>query len=236
MYVTAQFVRNARGQHGVNVFAFVHGKTPLPTTARGEPDVAQVAEFEPGRCVDEHVELTPGGNVVEAYLDVVAPDRFSKARVHEAIDRLQEEIRHPQGPWTVVDRRVGVRFYATPGSDQPQTVGDALARLRERALAVIDRWESLEKNPPGPFIIWLRVLPFGLELSLPPATRARLPRALHRLGKCLLPFEALHAFPGGSRAAVIESSLAFLGLRGKQVREAGLRLVDPETGAELLSA
>jgi hypothetical protein len=237
MYLTAQLVRRSDGETGVNAFAFVHGNTPLPLTTRGEPDVGYVAEHEPGRCVAEQTELTPGGNSVDAYLDVAARDHVSGLEVQDALQALARAIPGAQGPWTIAHPRVAARLHvSTTAILSGARADDVFVRLQEPVLTMLGRWESFASNAPGPYVIWLRALPGGLELSFPPATRSRLRRSARLLERCFLPSENLGAFPGGARRAIIESALAFLGRGKKRVRaEGGLRFVDPETLAELFS-
>jgi hypothetical protein len=73
MYVTAQHVisaprANGRHDEGINAFFYMHGPHAWDDPAPFMP------ETNPGVITDDRIEVTPGGNRVRSYLDIVAPD------------------------------------------------------------------------------------------------------------------------------------------------------------------
>jgi len=258
VFLTAQLVRTADGHEGINAFAFLHGNIALPVGRDGAPDVAYVAEFEPGRCVLEDAEIPPGGNVVLAYIDVAARDDTPDSQVKRVLDSLRRDEATPDCMFADAPNAEGVsraaawyrpmirrdeksavvlRFSILGQSVAPLKYTDVFSRLRVRIMELIRSRAQMGRHPPGPYVLWLRALPGGMELSLPAATRARLPRSAARIGRLLLPADLLVHFPGEVRAALVEGALALLGRDRKRVRtEGGMRFVDPESGRELFKA
>ncbi|MCK5805861.1 MAG: hypothetical protein KAI66_23725, partial [Lentisphaeria bacterium] len=70
MYLTAHRVWSPSNQEGINVFRHWHGSDhPWPENPAGLP------EDDPG-LIDPsvvHTPISPGGNRVRAYLDILAP-------------------------------------------------------------------------------------------------------------------------------------------------------------------
>lgn len=72
MYLTAQRIRGPGGDEDVHAFLHLHDLPACPFPAE---DPLSVPEGKPGRLVAHSQQrLTPGGNAVVAYLDVIAAD------------------------------------------------------------------------------------------------------------------------------------------------------------------
>ncbi|HEY3356067.1 MAG TPA: hypothetical protein VGQ83_22635 [Polyangia bacterium] len=136
MYVTAHWVKR-QDEEGINAFLHAHGGTPLPTDVGL---LSRVPEETPGRLVAQRAQLPPGGNVVRAYLDVVAPDGTSVVEVRGVLDQLAEDLHERRNP-TVFHRgsvlvRFGVEiglervrdtYYGTLSESLLELLGDELA-------------------------------------------------------------------------------------------------------------
>jgi hypothetical protein len=93
MYLTAHRVFSRRiNQSGVNAFLYEHGTKPPEGVDWGSPDVARVANFEPGTLVNQRVALPVGGNEVQAYLDVAAADGTSGEEIERALDVTERRL------------------------------------------------------------------------------------------------------------------------------------------------
>lgn len=87
MYITAVWLRSARKQRGVNVYVHWHPD--------GLPEAPWRIANDPGPDARElrREELRPGGNQVEAYIDMVlADDDYSVDRVKKALDQMTRVI------------------------------------------------------------------------------------------------------------------------------------------------
>ena len=139
MYLTSQRVRRTDGAStGVNVFLHSHvDDAPISTEGDFHKVLKEITESHPGRLIDQHVELKPGGNTVLSYLDIVAPDNAKHDEIESAL--LGFEGAAAQGPWPVSDRigRVIVSFGVVFGLGGLEA--GEFARLREAALTVLAR-------------------------------------------------------------------------------------------------
>ncbi|MCE9636586.1 MAG: hypothetical protein K8T90_12850 [Planctomycetes bacterium] len=234
MYLTAMLVRTAVGDEGINAFAYAHRGHVIPSLADGSPDISRVAEFEPGECIEEVADVRPGGNSVVGYLDVVAPDDATRAEVEATLVQLRGAIARPKSPWTVFDGRVGARLGVALGVDTEARAGSAFQRLADRVVRLLPLRDDGQFPSPQACGVWVRVLPGRVELSLPPASRARTINKLSGDARVVLSSEALMAFPGGLQQALIEGALMlFPGVPRDTALTGGVRFIDPETGVTL---
>lgn len=93
MYLTAHRVRADSGRRGAspsgfNAFAYLHGEQPVPASL----SIDEVAETAPGEMVEQSVEVPPGGNFVDSYLDVVASDELGRDRLRQLLDALADDV------------------------------------------------------------------------------------------------------------------------------------------------
>jgi hypothetical protein len=92
MYVTAMRVRAPDGRVGINVALYRHLATDLPAHTwdlPGREALDLIATEKPGKRVAHRVDVAPGGNHVEAFIDVVAPDGTSVDAIAHALDALR---------------------------------------------------------------------------------------------------------------------------------------------------
>ncbi|MBI3183016.1 MAG: hypothetical protein HYZ28_12840 [Myxococcales bacterium] len=93
MLLTAQRVRSPWSRkEGINAFLFHHGAESAARIDWATPDLERVLQEEPGELVAELVDVVPGGNAVESYLDVLAPDGTSKQVILAELSRTTPEL------------------------------------------------------------------------------------------------------------------------------------------------
>lgn len=148
MYVTAQRVRSAHGEVGINAFLYLHGTDGIP-----DGDVEDLVAKPPGSRQHQLVSVRPGGNAVDSYLDVVTPDDVSedelRAFLQDCAGALPEQPKpaHPvrrDRTWNSDDGNVVARFNWS--SRIPRTAGDELSRLAERVLSVIEDFRASDRG------------------------------------------------------------------------------------------
>ncbi|HEX7477300.1 MAG TPA: hypothetical protein VF331_05800 [Polyangiales bacterium] len=94
MYLSAQHVRSLEGAEGLNAFHFSHGAyiwEGLPP--QGIPDQ------DPGMLVAQSITVTPPGNLVRAYLDIVTPDETPWNEIRPAFITFVSEAQGTPLPW-----------------------------------------------------------------------------------------------------------------------------------------
>lgn len=72
MYLTTHRVRSLRGLVGINGALYLHGSEQPPTATPEE--LEHIVNTEPGTLARTRTDVAPGGNAVEAFLDIVGPD------------------------------------------------------------------------------------------------------------------------------------------------------------------
>lgn len=75
MRLVAQRVISTRGLQGVNAFCFLHGGYVWL-----DRPPAQILEA-PGELVNSNIIVTPPGNRVQSYLDIVTPDQTPNQKI-----------------------------------------------------------------------------------------------------------------------------------------------------------
>lgn len=91
MYATAHRVLARRSQQqGINAFLHLHDSSSEVVDWRSPDRFAVVTEQNPGRLVNEVIEIIPGGNEVQSHLDVVAPDGTPLDAVRAALAKAAE--------------------------------------------------------------------------------------------------------------------------------------------------
>lgn len=155
MYLTAQRVRSPRGDSGINVALHAHAGTNLSAdtwSLEARALLDRVTTQENGNTIAAQLAIVPGGNSVESFLDVIAPDGTSEGDIEAALGALRSRVAR-EGRCFL---RVGVvvaEFSTDPGTADPVAAFDALS---ERALA-------LYRNPVEP--PWLRTEPLVVEVA-----------------------------------------------------------------------
>ena len=173
MYLTAQRVRSQE-KTGVNVFAYRHGAGRTPIGSDGYPDLTKIATTTPGVLIYEGVQVKPGGNRVESYLEVAADDNLSLAMVVANLRTIEaDDIAHDSLPWEWRSNIAPVilRFYATtPG----QASRDEFLQLSQR---LMEEFEKLWPSRAGePYRFRLEQTSGGYTLRCDPDTLSRLQR------------------------------------------------------------
>ena len=132
MYLCSQrVVRPATGAEGINAFRYIHG----PQQWLGEPPRSHRPEVKPGVLEAELVTVSPPGNRVRSYLDVVAPDGTKPNAVAIAALRPPLVINRFPVEWT--HGNVWCRF-AVDGS----LVGSWKQELELLAYRFVELWKS----------------------------------------------------------------------------------------------
>lgn len=132
IYITAQLVHFRKmGVSSINVYRHRPGGCLAPNENPGFA-VEKVSE-EPGQVVAVNVTVPPGGNAVEAYLDVVANDDLDIEMLDRVIDGFRlaldsvsshELVRRDESTSTVV------RYYFRPSLDRFQTYNQLATAVR----------------------------------------------------------------------------------------------------------
>lgn len=73
MYLTVQQVRSPRGESGINGAVYVH-RADHGHALWNPPVLRDIVDSNLGQQIVARVDVAPGGNAVEAFLDVVGPD------------------------------------------------------------------------------------------------------------------------------------------------------------------
>jgi hypothetical protein len=109
MYLTAQHVRSSSGQEGINAFRYSHGGYLW----HGIPPPG-IPEQNPGELVEQIIEVTPPGNVVRSYLDLIAPDEVMWPEIRPAFFAFVGQAQRQRFPWQGIfgrcSFRVGIEF------------------------------------------------------------------------------------------------------------------------------
>jgi len=94
MYLSAQRVRSPRGARGINIAIYRHGGADFSAESWALPAaelLRRVTEEQPGKRWIERVDVAPGGNSVESFLDLVAPDDTPADALDQAIAALRPQ-------------------------------------------------------------------------------------------------------------------------------------------------
>ena len=95
MYLTAHRVEDpSTTRAGINAFHFSHG-----ARSWDGPPPDGIPDDEPGTLVGERIEVTPGGNRVRSYLDVIAPDVTPCPEVRSALVAFVTHAAASPLPW-----------------------------------------------------------------------------------------------------------------------------------------
>lgn len=137
MYLTAQRVVSRDGRTGINVFFHLH-KYSNPPKLINDSDVISVAESNTGELVKERCNITPGGNRVKSYLDIVASDEIDEQELITALNSFRSDIvEEKMGPILRIIGKVGLRFNAEFGLYD--TIVDEYKELKEKALSLFQQ-------------------------------------------------------------------------------------------------
>jgi hypothetical protein len=123
MYLAVHLVRRG-GDEGINAFLHEHpADLSWPENSAGLPDT------NPGTVIDSRIKLTPGGNEVRAYLDILAPNGTSPAKMSAALAALRRDLDERRNPTIFVLGDVTIRYGVELG----------LEKMREEQLETLAR-------------------------------------------------------------------------------------------------
>lgn len=130
MYLSAQRVRAPRGATGVNVALYLHSGTEINPAVWGLPahtTLATITSGNPGKLATSRVQIKPGGNSVESFVDVVAPDGTSATEIGNALEELRQQATAARNPAVVRVGHVTAEFSMSLGEVRVANVFDELA-------------------------------------------------------------------------------------------------------------
>lgn len=107
MYLTAQRVVSPAGQEGINAFFYLHG----PRTWIDAPPADVWPEHNPGELVAQHLSVSPPGNRVRSYLDLIAPDDRSDGWLLGVVKHLAHNAELHPLPWNIAQDGCLCRFH-----------------------------------------------------------------------------------------------------------------------------
>lgn len=135
MYATAHHVRSARGLVGVNCFLHQHDTADVEGIG-ASLNFEMITQHNPGRLVAVDYEVSPGGNTVLAYLDLVCPDGTSFEAISSALGHARTALDTSIRPLRRrFPHKIGVQFGAVLGLDpagerrEYDTLSERLHRL-----------------------------------------------------------------------------------------------------------
>jgi hypothetical protein len=118
MYITAHHVRTARGVVGINTFLHHHDADEVEGIG-ASIQFDKITQQNPGRLTAVRYEITPGGNTVLAYLDVICPDHTAPKAISAALGQARAALEGPARPLRRrLPGRIGIQFGATLGLDR----------------------------------------------------------------------------------------------------------------------
>lgn len=98
MYLTAQRVQRPNThEEGINAFYYMHG----PYVWDGLPPDG-IPDENRGELARSSIAVTPPGNRVRSYLDIVAPDETPWTEIRPALVAFVSEAQREEMPWSGV--------------------------------------------------------------------------------------------------------------------------------------
>ena len=93
MYLTAQrLYQHDKKTAWINAFYRIHGDAELQGMSWLKPDVALVANEHPGKIIGALIDVYPGGNPVDSYIDLVARDKTPGKRIRTVLSTIRTEL------------------------------------------------------------------------------------------------------------------------------------------------
>ncbi len=102
MHLIAQRVRSLQDQEGVNAFCYSHG----PIRWLDKPP----SDLHPGRLVNSRMEITPPGNRIRSFLEIIAPDVTPSRQVWKAIMECIDLFENKKLPLNVLSGDIAFQF------------------------------------------------------------------------------------------------------------------------------
>jgi hypothetical protein len=151
MYLTVQRVRSARGETGINGALYMHGATREHGLWH-PPDLPRITSDNLGEQVTARIDVTPGGNAVSSFLDVVGPDDTTQDELSRCLEQYRVELTSARQ--LTVYGTVAIEFFATLG--ERDRLVQEFVELRDVALDLFTR------RRPSP---WLRQEPLTVLVT-----------------------------------------------------------------------
>jgi hypothetical protein len=134
MYLTVQQVRSHRGESGINGAAYVHHANH-GHALWNPPVLPNIVNSNLGKQIIARVDVAPGGNTVEAFLDVVGPDDLEDDDLREVLANMGARLTSPRVLYQ--SGEVAVEFFydlglASSADALFQRLCDAALELRAR--------------------------------------------------------------------------------------------------------
>lgn len=140
MYLTAQHVRDDKGDEELHAYLHFHGADSAELK-----DPLSVPQSNPGQLVEDELprQIPAGGNAVLSYLDIIADDLVGTAAHPEAgsnarpwwqaaLEAMGKTMSGEPLPWVVDVAGVHVIFSATPTRPVTEEYNRLLAAALER--------------------------------------------------------------------------------------------------------
>ena len=93
-----------------------------------------VPDSNPGRRAYEFITVTPGGNRVRSYLDIITPDQTPTSEILATVDEFVRGVREQPLPWVQTIGRCTFRFGLDHGLEDRW--GDEFRELLSATLGV----------------------------------------------------------------------------------------------------
>ncbi len=136
MYLTAhRILKRNTPKTGINAFLHRHDVKALPDIDWEDPNLDLVVNACPGRLVEKECDLSPGGNEVLSYLDVVSDDATTPMEIQTALDAFQNTLPGKSLPFVYGIGRIAVRFGAVVGLSGAEEI--EYKALKGRALKLL---------------------------------------------------------------------------------------------------
>ena len=114
MYLTShRVVSPSKRREGVNSFYYLHGHEWNP-----EQSDDFLPDINPGVLRDDAIQVSPPGNRVRSYLDIVGPDSLTLSELNRFLDGILCGPPPGRLPFSRVAERIWCRFYADTGLAQ----------------------------------------------------------------------------------------------------------------------
>lgn len=138
MYVSAQRVCSP-SREGVNAFLSLHAEPHLEEVDWNDPPLKKLVDEQPGILLFQDCDLTPGGNHVRSFLDVVAKNHTPVAQITAALQAMVPAVARSLVPFAGAVDGVAVRFDGDAGlvddrADEYRLLARRIVRLLEGSL------------------------------------------------------------------------------------------------------
>ncbi len=192
MYLTVQRVFAPHRGTGINGALYRHGST----RAQDEwnpPDLRAVVSSNLGDQAVSRVDITPGGNAVQSFLDIVCPDDLEGREIREALKHFERDMTETRELKTYGS--VAIEFCVSLGNVD---LGAEFVELSSAAMALFDQ-QMLGPAPlREPLSIVVEQGEKGFVFSLDAQSKFRLQEAFGDIGvgRVVVPFNVANDFQG----------------------------------------